>query len=117
MRSSLLSRALRVADRISPVRNTQRLSADIDLYIRALAEYDGPDGWVQAQRTGTTSSSATSPIWMTKKDVHAFYAEFLDLLRKHSYSEELAPPDARPMAVRFLAIPQADPPAAAAPPS
>jgi hypothetical protein len=33
--------------------NSQRLSADIDLCIRALAEYDGPGGWVQAQRTET----------------------------------------------------------------
>ena len=88
--------------------NSQRLSADIDLYIRALAEYDGPGGWVQAQRTGT---------WMTREGVHAFYAEYLELLRKHSYSEELAPSDARLMAVRFLAIPQADPPAAGSPPS
>lgn len=88
--------------------NSQRLSADIDLYIRALAEYDGPGGWVQAQRTGT---------WMTREGVHAFYAEYLELLRKHSYSEELAPSDARPMAIRFLAIPQADPPAADSPPS
>jgi DNA-binding transcriptional ArsR family regulator len=86
--------------------NSQRLSADIDLYIRALAEYEGPDGWVQAQRTGT---------WMTREGVHAFYAEYLDLLRKHSYPEELAPPGARPMAIRFLAIPQESPPAARPP--
>jgi hypothetical protein len=83
--------------------NSQKLSADIDLYIRALAEYDGPGGWVQAQRTGT---------WMTKEGVHAFYAEYHDLLRKYGYPEELAPPGARPMAIRFLAIPQAAPPAA-----
>jgi hypothetical protein len=49
--------------------------------------------------------------------VHAFYAEYLDLLRKHSYAEGLAPPDARPMAIRFLAIPQEDPPAAGPPPA
>jgi DNA-binding transcriptional ArsR family regulator len=80
--------------------NSQRLSYDVDLYIRAMAEYDGPDGWVQAQRTGT---------WMTKEGVHAFYAEYLDLLRKYSYDEDAAPPGARLMAVRFLEIPQADP--------
>jgi len=85
--------------------NSQRLSVDIDLYIRALAEYEGPDGWIQAQRTGT---------YMTRAGVHAFYAEYLDLLRKHGYPEALAPADARPMAVRFLAIPQ-DPPAAEPP--
>lgn len=88
--------------------NSQRLSADIDLYIRALAEYEGPDGWIQGQRTGT---------WMTREGVHAFYTEYLDLLRKHGYSEELAPPGARPMAIRFLAIPQADSSATGPPPS
>ena len=86
--------------------NSQRLSGDIDLYIRALAEYEGPGGWVQAQRTGT---------WMTREGVHAFYEEYLNLVRKHGYREEHAPPDARPMAIRFLAIPQADPPAAGPP--
>jgi DNA-binding transcriptional ArsR family regulator len=79
--------------------NSQRLSADIDLYIRALAEYEGPDGWVQAQRSAT---------WMTKEAVLAFYSEYLGLLRKHGQAEGLAPPDARPMAIRFLAIPEGD---------
>ncbi|MCL2585136.1 MAG: winged helix-turn-helix domain-containing protein [Streptosporangiales bacterium] len=88
--------------------NSQRLSADIDLYIRAMAEYDGPGGWVQAQRTGT---------WMTREGVHAFYAEYLDLLREHGYPEELAPAGARPMALRFLAIPQAGPSPAGPSPS
>jgi DNA-binding transcriptional ArsR family regulator len=88
--------------------NTQRLSADIELYIRALAEYDGPDGWVQAQRTAA---------WMTREGVHAFYAEYLDLLRKYSYTEAHAPPGARAVAVRFLAIPQAGPPASEPPPA
>jgi DNA-binding transcriptional ArsR family regulator len=82
--------------------NSQRLSADIDLYIRALAEYEGPGGWVQGERTGT---------WMTRDGVLAFYAEYRDLLQKYGYTDELAPPDARPMAIRFLAIPQEAPPA------
>jgi len=88
--------------------NKQRLSADIDLYIRAMAEYEGPDGWVQAQRTGT---------WMTREGLQAFAAEYRDLLRKHGYAEKLAPPGARPMAVRFLAIPEAEPPANGSPAS
>jgi DNA-binding transcriptional ArsR family regulator len=81
----------------------QRLSADIDLYIRALAEYEGPGGWVQSQRAGT---------WMTKEGLLAYFTEHLDLLRRHSFPEELAPPGARHMAIRFLAIPQESPPAA-----
>jgi hypothetical protein len=52
---------------------------------------------------------------MTRDGVHAFYAEYLDLLRKHGHPEELAPPNARPMAIRFLAIPQEGPPVARPP--
>ena len=32
--------------------SSQRLAADIELYIKGLAEYDGPQGWVQGQRHG-----------------------------------------------------------------
>jgi hypothetical protein len=79
----------------------QRLSADIELYIRALEEYEGPDGWVQGSRHGT---------WMTREQVVEFYAEYLGLLRKYSHAEESAPPDARPVAIRFLVIPRPEPP-------
>jgi DNA-binding transcriptional ArsR family regulator len=88
--------------------NSQRLSADIDLFIRALAEYEGPEGWVQAQRTGT---------WMTREGLLAFCADYFELLRKYGYPEEAAPPEARPMAIRFLAIPQPGPPDAGEPPA
>lgn len=85
--------------------NSQRLSTDIELYIRALAEYDGPDGWVHGQRTGT---------WMTREDVLAFREEYLRLLRKYGHSEDEALPGARPMAIRFLVIPMHDDSAAPA---
>jgi DNA-binding transcriptional ArsR family regulator len=88
--------------------NSQRLSADIELYIRALAEYEGPDGWVQGSRHGT---------WMTREGLLGFYAEYLGLLSKYGHAEEAAPPDARPMALRFLAIPQPQPPVADLPPA
>jgi DNA-binding transcriptional ArsR family regulator len=88
--------------------SSQRLSADIDLYIRALDEYEGPDGWVQGSRHGT---------WMTREQVVGFYAEYLGLLRKYGQAEESAPPGARPMAIRFLLIPQPDPLPADPPPA
>jgi DNA-binding transcriptional ArsR family regulator len=83
--------------------NSQRLSADIELYIRALAEYEGPDGWVQAQRTGT---------YMTRQGLLEFYSEYLGLLARYGHAEGAAPPDARLLSIRFLAIPQEQPPAA-----
>jgi hypothetical protein len=68
------------------------------LYMRAIEEYEGPDGWVQAQRTRT---------YMTREGLLAFYKEYLGLLERYGYTEESAPPGARLMATRFLAIPQA----------
>ncbi|HTU72318.1 MAG TPA: winged helix-turn-helix domain-containing protein [Trebonia sp.] len=78
--------------------NSQRLVADFGLYLRAIEEYEGPDGWVQAQRTRT---------YMTREGLLEFYAEYLGLLAKYGHAEEGAPPGARLMATRFLAIPQA----------
>ena len=82
--------------------NTQRLSSDIDLYLRALDEYEGPDGWVQAQRTG---------IFMTLDELLAFTDGYRALLREHGHDEESAPPGARELAIRWLAIPRSAPPA------
>jgi DNA-binding transcriptional ArsR family regulator len=88
--------------------NNQRLSADIELYIRAIAEYEGPDGWVQGSRAGT---------WMTREELLEFYAEYMGLLSKYGHPEESAPPGAQLMAFRFLAIPQPQPSAPAPPPA
>ena len=35
--------------------SSQRLAADIELYVKGLAEYDGPQGWVQGQRHGCST--------------------------------------------------------------
>jgi len=78
--------------------NSQRLIADFGLYLRAIEEYEGPDGWVQAQRTRT---------YMTREELLAFYSEYLGLLDKYGHAEESAPAGARLMATRFLALPQA----------
>jgi DNA-binding MarR family transcriptional regulator len=87
---------------------SERLSSDIELYIKALAEYDGPEGWVQAQRHGG---------YMTKAELLAFFDEYLALLAKYSHPREDAPEDARPMALRFLAVPEPERPAPGPPPS
>ncbi|MFC9439105.1 helix-turn-helix domain-containing protein [Nocardia sp. NPDC057030] len=71
---------------------------DIDLYLRAVREWAGPDGWAQVQRTGT---------YMTKDQVIAFVAEYKALLARHGAAREDAPEDARPMSVRLFAVPEA----------
>jgi DNA-binding transcriptional ArsR family regulator len=81
--------------------NSQRLSSDIELYIKALAEYEGEQGWVQGQRYGG---------YMTKAELLSFLADYLALLRKYGHDERDAPPGARPMALRFLAVPQPEEP-------
>jgi DNA-binding MarR family transcriptional regulator len=87
---------------------SERLSSDIELYIKALAEYEGPEGWVQAQRHGG---------YMTKAELLAFFDEYMALLAKYSHLREDAPEDARPMALRFLAVPEPERPTPGPPPS
>jgi len=89
--------------------NSQRLSSDIELYIKALAEYEGEQGWVQGQRYGG---------YMTKEQLHSFMADYLALLRKYGHpAEQDAPAGARMMALRFLAVPQPEDPPPGQPPS
>jgi DNA-binding MarR family transcriptional regulator len=87
---------------------SERLSSDVELYIKALAEYDGPEGWVQAQRHGG---------YMTKTELLAFFDEYLALIAKYSHLHEDAPEGARSMALRFLAVPEPERPAPGPPPS
>ncbi|MFI6999565.1 helix-turn-helix domain-containing protein [Nocardia sp. NPDC050175] len=69
---------------------------DIDLYLRAVREWAGPDGWAQVQRTGT---------YMAKAQVREFVEEYKALLARYSFSREDAPADAKPMSVRLFAVP------------
>lgn len=76
---------------------SQRLGADIELYIKAMTEYDGPQGWAQVQRHGT---------YLTQEEMLAFFADYLALLRKYGHAREQAPEDAKPVALRFFAVPE-----------
>jgi DNA-binding transcriptional ArsR family regulator len=87
--------------------NSLRLSSDIELYIKALAEYEGPEGWVQGYRAN---------CYMAKDDLLGFVRDYLGLLRKYGHLKEDAPEDARPMALRFLAVPEPEQPAPGPPP-
>lgn len=70
---------------------------DIDLYFRVLTQYEGPDGWAQSSRGG---------FYMTKEELHAFYQEYMALLWKYGHATARdAPDDARPIALRFFAVP------------
>jgi DNA-binding MarR family transcriptional regulator len=77
-----------------------QLSADIELLLSA--DFEGPDGWVQGSRWGG---------YMTKDELLAFFDEYLGLLRKYGHRSDDAPDGARPMALRFFALPQPKPPA------
>jgi DNA-binding transcriptional ArsR family regulator len=69
---------------------------DIDLYFRVLTQYEGPEGWAQSSRSG---------FHMTKAELHAFFEEYLALLWKYGHTPDDAPEDARPIALRFFAVP------------
>jgi len=71
---------------------------DIDLYFRVLTQYEGPEGWAQLSRGG---------VHMTKQELLAFFQEYLALQWKYGHTDQDAPPDARPVALRFFAVPDA----------
>ena len=73
-----------------------RAEHDIDLYFRVLAQYEGPEGWAQSSRGG---------CYMTKQELLAFFQEYIALLRKYGHAAQGAPDGARPVALRFFAIP------------
>lgn len=85
----------------------ERASGDIDMYLKALSEYDGPGGWVQVQRHGQ---------YMTKEELLAFFDKYLALLSEYGHEPEDAPAGARPMSLRFFAIPTPQEPAPWPPP-
>jgi len=78
---------------------TQQFAADIELALTAEETFQGPEGWVQGQRWGG---------YMTKDEVHAFFDDYLELLRKYGHARDDAPEGARLMAFRFFALPQPD---------
>jgi DNA-binding transcriptional ArsR family regulator len=73
-----------------------RADHDIDLYFQVITQYAGPEGWAQSSR---------GDFFMTKPELHAFYKEYLALLRKYGHTAHDAPAGSRPIALRFFAIP------------
>jgi DNA-binding transcriptional ArsR family regulator len=69
---------------------------DIDLYFRVLSQYEGPEGWAQSSRAG---------FYLTKPELLAFYQDYLALLQKYGHTTRDAPAGARPVALRFFAVP------------
>jgi DNA-binding transcriptional ArsR family regulator len=73
-----------------------RAEHDIDLYFRVLTQYEGPEGWAQLSRGG---------FYMTKEELLAFYKEHIALQLKYGHTAQDAPEGARPVALRFFAVP------------
>ena len=85
----------------------QQLSTDIELALQAESEFSGPDGWVQGSRAG---------CHMTRQEVLGFFAEYMALLGKYGHTRADAPDGARPMALRFFAVPYPEEPVPGPPP-
>ena len=73
-----------------------RAKHDIDLYFRVLTQYEGPGGWAQLSRGGS---------YLTREEVSSFFGEYLALLRKYDRTAADAAEGARPVALRFFAVP------------
>ncbi|MEU6574482.1 helix-turn-helix domain-containing protein [Streptomyces sp. NPDC046805] len=75
-----------------------KIEADTELFRRAHEEYRGPDGWAQVMRAGT---------WLTQDELLDLTREYQALLERYVHSREDAPDGARPVNLRFYAVPDA----------
>ncbi|WP_143064615.1 ArsR/SmtB family transcription factor [Streptomyces colonosanans] len=73
-----------------------KIDVDTDLFRRAHKEYRGPDGWAQVMRAGA---------WMTREELLDFVREYRALLERYGHPREGAPEGARPVKLRFYAVP------------
>ncbi|MER5381025.1 helix-turn-helix domain-containing protein [Streptomyces sp. NPDC002688] len=87
-------------EEFAAVEGVARLKIEMDtgLYLRAHKEYAGPEGWAQVQRAGN---------WMTKDELLDFVQEYRALLDRYGHPREDAPEGARPVHLRFFAVPDA----------
>ncbi|MEW2153985.1 helix-turn-helix domain-containing protein [Streptomyces sp. NPDC007189] len=76
-----------------------KIEFDTALYRRAHEEYRGPGGWAQVQRHGT---------WLTRAELLDFMREYQALLERYGHPREEAPEGARPVLMRFYAVPEPD---------
>jgi DNA-binding transcriptional ArsR family regulator len=74
-----------------------KIDVDTELFRRAHQEYRGPDGWAQVQRTGT---------WLTREELVGLVREYHALLDRYGHAREDAPEGARPVNIRFYAVPE-----------
>ncbi|AOR37111.1 hypothetical protein BFF78_16195 [Streptomyces fodineus] len=74
-----------------------KIEFDTALYRRAHEEYRGPAGWAQVQRHGT---------WLTREELLGFMREYQALLDRYGHPREEAPEGARPVLMRFYAVPE-----------
>ena len=76
--------------------NRLHMADDIQLYLRAMTEYAGSEGWTRASRGGS---------YMTREELDAFFEDYIALLTRHGHIADDAPPDAQLIALRFFAAP------------
>ncbi|MET8247695.1 helix-turn-helix domain-containing protein [Streptomyces sp. NPDC005202] len=83
-----------------------KIDVDTELFRRVHKEYRGPEGWAQVMRAGA---------WMTKDELLDFVREYQALLDRYGHHREDAPEGARPVNLRFYAVPDAPVPDAPVP--
>jgi DNA-binding transcriptional ArsR family regulator len=73
-----------------------RMTEDIELARRFAAEQADSDGWMRGSR---------SLSHLTRPELDAFHDAYLELLARFARSPEDAPPDARPILLRWFGLP------------
>ncbi|NSC19858.1 helix-turn-helix domain-containing protein [Streptomyces albus subsp. chlorinus] len=95
-RAALASPAREALDELDRL----RMEDDIELAYRRLQERSGEEGWA--------SNGSRSTLHLTQEELRQFHHAYLELLRRFPRNATDAKPGARPMAVRWFAVPLDD---------
>ncbi|MGC7100045.1 ArsR/SmtB family transcription factor [Amycolatopsis lurida] len=81
----------------------QKFQADLDLFAAFQTQRESMGDW------GDVLPFSRGTLHLTRDEAVRFFEDYLDLLRRYWRSDEDVPPDARALAVRFVAFPIPEP--------
>jgi hypothetical protein len=79
--------------------NRLGFAADLETFLRMMAESDGTGGWADA------FPYSRGTLWVTLDELLAFFEDYIALLKRYQRPPEHTPDDARLVLTRFFAFP------------